>query len=97
MFIASNKAQDEVDLTMKKQQDPSPPSEAAAPPTTKGPRPPATIADSVPRSKAVVGTKRKADTKAETTRQKNNRKQKLGQATFTVKAERECPDIWQGR
>lgn len=34
--------------------------------------------------------------KSETTRQKNNRKQKLGQATFTVKAERECPDIWQG-
>lgn len=34
--------------------------------------------------------------KSETTRQKNNRKQKLGQATFTVKAERECPDVWQG-
>ena len=32
----------------------------------------------------------------ETTRQKNKRKEALGQAKFTVKAERECPDIWQG-
>ena len=29
----------------------------------------------------------------ETTRQKNARKQKLGQANFTVKSNRECPDI----
>ena len=34
--------------------------------------------------------------KEETTRQKNARKQKLGQANFTVKSNRECPDIWQG-
>lgn len=34
--------------------------------------------------------------KEETTRQKNSRKQKLGQANFTVKSNRECPDIWQG-
>mmetsp|Transcript_24129 Transcript_24129/g.48385 ORF Transcript_24129/g.48385 Transcript_24129/m.48385 type:complete len:162 (+) Transcript_24129:3-488(+) len=32
----------------------------------------------------------------ETTRQKNTRKQKLGQANFTVKDNRECPDLWRG-
>jgi len=31
----------------------------------------------------------------ETVRQKNKRKQKLGQAKFTVKSERECPDIYR--
>lgn len=35
--------------------------------------------------------------KKETTRQKNNRKEKLGQAKFTIKSERECPDIWRGK
>jgi len=34
--------------------------------------------------------------KEETTRKKNARKEKLGQAKFTVKSERECPDVWQG-
>lgn len=34
--------------------------------------------------------------KKETTRQKNNRKERLGQAKFTIKSERECPDIWRG-
>jgi hypothetical protein len=34
--------------------------------------------------------------KDETTRQRNARKEKLGQAKFTVKSNRECPDIWQG-
>ena len=45
---------------------------------------------------AKVGHGKQAVGKAETTRQKNKRKQALGQATFSVKAERECPDIWQG-
>jgi hypothetical protein len=34
--------------------------------------------------------------KQETVRQKNNRKEKLGQAKFTLKANRDCPDIWRG-
>jgi hypothetical protein len=34
--------------------------------------------------------------KEETTRQKNARKQKMGQATFTAKSNRDCPDIWHG-
>ena len=33
--------------------------------------------------------------KQETVRQKNNRKEKLGQAKFTLKANRDCPDIWR--
>lgn len=37
-----------------------------------------------------------AKPKEETTRQKNARKQARGQANFTVKSNRECPDIWQG-
>ena len=36
-----------------------------------------------------------AKKKEETTRQKNTRKQKLGQANFTVKSNRECPDIFR--
>ena len=43
-------------------------------------------------STAVPDSKRKQ----ETVRQKNNRKEKLGQAKFTVKANRDCPDIWRG-
>mmetsp|Transcript_2242 Transcript_2242/g.3236 ORF Transcript_2242/g.3236 Transcript_2242/m.3236 type:complete len:114 (+) Transcript_2242:171-512(+) len=31
----------------------------------------------------------------ETIRQKNKRKMKMGQAKFTVKSERECPDIYR--
>lgn len=38
----------------------------------------------------------KSTRKEETTRQKNARKQKMGQATFTAKSNRDCPDIWQG-
>ena len=33
----------------------------------------------------------------ETTRQKNARKEQRGQATFTVKEARDCPDVWRGR
>jgi len=40
---------------------------------------------------AAAGVKKKE----ETTRQKNTRKQKLGQAKFTVKSNRECPDIFR--
>lgn len=41
-----------------------------------------------------VNTKRKpAD---ETTRAKNKRKEKLGQAKFTLKEDRDCPSVWDG-
>ena len=32
----------------------------------------------------------------ESTRQKNKRKEKLGQAKFTLKEDRDCPSIWDG-
>uniref|UniRef100_A0A7S4N567 Uncharacterized protein n=1 Tax=Guillardia theta TaxID=55529 RepID=A0A7S4N567_GUITH len=34
------------------------------------------------------------DKKKESTRQKNTRKQKFGQANFTIKDNRECPSMW---
>ena len=45
---------------------------------------------------AVPAPRDEARMKEETVRQKNARKQRLGQAKFTVKSNRECPDIWQG-
>lgn len=32
----------------------------------------------------------------ETTRAKNRRKEKLGQAKFTLKEDRDCPSVWDG-
>lgn len=46
-----------------------------------------------PQAAVTAGKPAKKD---ETTRQRNARKEKLGQAKFTVKSNRECPDIWQG-
>ena len=43
--------------------------------------------------KFVKSKKRAAD---ETTRQRNKRKEGLGQAKFTLKEDRDCPSIWDG-
>ena len=43
--------------------------------------------------KFVKSKKRSAD---ETTRQRNKRKEGLGQAKFTLKEDRDCPSIWDG-
>lgn len=43
--------------------------------------------------KFVKAKKRSAD---ETTRQRNKRKEGLGQAKFTLKEDRDCPSIWDG-
>jgi hypothetical protein len=45
---------------------------------------------------AISAPRDEARKKEETVRQKNARKQKMGQANFTVKSNRECPDVWQG-
>ena len=39
--------------------------------------------------------KQAAEKEKETTWQKNKRQQKLGQAKFTVKSNRDCPDVWR--
>ena len=49
-----------------------------------------------PAPPAAAPAAKPAKPKEETTRQKNARKQARGQANFTVKSNRECPDIWQG-
>ena len=43
--------------------------------------------------KFVKSKKRSAD---ETTRQRNKRKEGLGQAKFTLKEDRDCPSLWDG-
>jgi len=49
-----------------------------------------------PVAPAGAGLRHDGKKKEESVRQKNARKQKLGQANFTVKSNRECPDVWQG-
>ena len=44
---------------------------------------------------AAAAAQRKRERPKETVRQKNKRKMKLGQAKFTVKSNRECPDIYR--
>lgn len=56
------------------------------------------------RARGAAGNEKEAEAAArarverekETTRQKNKRKEQRGQAKFTTKSERDCPDIWQG-
>ena len=59
---------------------------AAKPVVVEDPTKPAPV-------KFVKSKKRSAD---ETTRQRNKRKEGLGQAKFTLKEDRDCPSIWDG-
>ena len=59
---------------------------AAKPVVVEDPTKPAPV-------KFVKSKKRSAD---ETTRQRNKRKEGLGQAKFTLKENRDCPSIWDG-
>ena len=59
---------------------------AAKPVVVEDPTKPAPV-------KFVKSKKRSAD---ETTRQRNKRKEGLGQAKFTLKEDRDCPTIWDG-
>ena len=59
---------------------------AAKPVVVEDPTKPAPV-------KFVKSKKRAAD---ETTRQRNKRKEGLGQAKFTLKEDRDCPSIWDG-
>ena len=59
---------------------------AKAPPVVEDPTKPEPV-------KFVKSKKRSAD---ETTRQRNKRKEGLGQAKFTLKEDRDCPSIWDG-
>jgi len=60
--------------------------EAAKPVVVEDPTKPAPV-------KFVKSKERSAD---ETTRQRNKRKEGLGQAKFTLKEDRDCPSIWDG-
>ena len=59
---------------------------AAKPVVVEDPTKPAPV-------KFAKSKKRAAD---ETTRQRNKRKEGLGQAKFTLKEDRDCPSIWDG-
>ena len=59
---------------------------AAKPVVVEDPTKPAPV-------KFVKSKKRSAD---ETTRQRNKRKEGLGQAKFTLKEDRDCPSLWDG-
>ena len=47
-------------------------------------------------ARARAAANRDRDRDRETTRQKNKRKEQRGQAKFTLKEGRDCPDIWRG-
>jgi hypothetical protein len=84
--------EDQLPISHSISKSPSNPADKSSASSTKSLSKPADDFSADIRQEATIDSKKKQ----ETVRQKNNRKEKLGQAKFTLKANRDCPDIWRG-